>query len=203
MTQFRSSRYRRARARRGARQPGARAEEIRHRRYRHRDQDRPDDSADRPGFRLWRHRQGAGRLYPDDQRAGRRQRPQDQPHPVRRRLQSAEDRRTGAQAGRKRRGAADLPDHRHAAERRRAEIPQRQEGPATARLDRRDALHRSEEFPWTIAFNPNYQSEAHIYAKYILANYPNAKIAILYQNDDLGKDYVKGLKDALGAKAAA
>ena len=56
-------------------------------------------------------------------------------------------------------------------------------------------------FPWTIAFNPNYQSEAHIYAKYILANYPNAKIAILYQNDDLGKDYVKGLKDALGPKA--
>ena len=56
-------------------------------------------------------------------------------------------------------------------------------------------------FPWTIAFNPNYQSEGHIYAKYILANHPNAKIAILYQNDDLGKDYVKGLKDALGAKA--
>jgi branched-chain amino acid transport system substrate-binding protein len=58
-------------------------------------------------------------------------------------------------------------------------------------------------FPWTIAFNPNYQSEAHIYANYILANYPNAKIAILYQNDDLGKDYVKGLKDALGAKASS
>jgi branched-chain amino acid transport system substrate-binding protein len=56
-------------------------------------------------------------------------------------------------------------------------------------------------FPWTIAFNPNYQSEGHIYAKYILANHPNAKIATLYQNDDLGKDYVKGLKDALGAKA--
>src|ERR1700744_2258698 len=57
-------------------------------------------------------------------------------------------------------------------------------------------------FPWTIAFNPNYQAEGHIYAKYILANHPNAKIAILYQNDDLGKDYVKGLKDALGAKAS-
>jgi branched-chain amino acid transport system substrate-binding protein len=56
-------------------------------------------------------------------------------------------------------------------------------------------------FPWTIAFNPNYQAEGHIYAKYILANHPNAKIGILYQNDDLGKDYVKGLKDALGAKA--
>ena len=56
-------------------------------------------------------------------------------------------------------------------------------------------------FPWTIAYNPNYQAEAHIYAKFILANYPNAKIGILYQNDDLGKDYVKGLKDGLGAKA--
>jgi branched-chain amino acid transport system substrate-binding protein len=58
-------------------------------------------------------------------------------------------------------------------------------------------------FPWTIAFNPNYQSEAHIYANFILTNYPNAKIGILYQNDDLGKDYVKGLKDALGTKAAS
>ena len=57
-------------------------------------------------------------------------------------------------------------------------------------------------FPWTIAFNPNYQSEAHIYAKFILANHPNAKIGILFQNDDLGKDYVKGLKDGLGAKAS-
>ena len=57
-------------------------------------------------------------------------------------------------------------------------------------------------FPWTIAFNPNYQSEAHIYAKYILANHPNAKIAILFQNDDLGRDYVKGLEDGLGAKAS-
>jgi branched-chain amino acid transport system substrate-binding protein len=57
-------------------------------------------------------------------------------------------------------------------------------------------------FPWTIAFNPNYQSEAHIYAQFILANHPNAKIGILYQNDDLGKDYVKGLRDRLGAKAS-
>ena len=58
-------------------------------------------------------------------------------------------------------------------------------------------------FPWTIAFNPNYQAEAHIYAKYIQANYPNARIAVLYQNDDLGKDYLKGLKDGLGSKAAS
>ncbi|MGO9360554.1 MAG: ABC transporter substrate-binding protein [Xanthobacteraceae bacterium] len=57
--------------------------------------------------------------------------------------------------------------------------------------------------PWTIGFNPNYQSEAHIYAKYILANHPSAKIGILYQNDDLGRDYVTGLKAGLGAKAAS
>ena len=59
------------------------------------------------------------------------------------------------------------------------------------------------EFPWTMGFQPNYQSEAHIYAKYILKNIPNAKIAVLYQNDDYGKDYLKGLKDGLGAKAAS
>jgi ABC-type branched-subunit amino acid transport system substrate-binding protein len=56
--------------------------------------------------------------------------------------------------------------------------------------------------PWTIAFNPNYQSEGRIYAKYILKNHPNAKIGILYQNDDLGKDYINGLKAGLGDKAA-
>jgi branched-chain amino acid transport system substrate-binding protein len=57
------------------------------------------------------------------------------------------------------------------------------------------------EFPWTMGWQPNYQSESQIYAKYILKNHPNAKIAVLYQNDDYGKDYVKGLKDGLGAKA--
>jgi branched-chain amino acid transport system substrate-binding protein len=58
------------------------------------------------------------------------------------------------------------------------------------------------EFPWTMGWQPNYQSESRIYAKYILKNMPNAKIAVLYQNDDYGKDYLKGLKDGLGAKAA-
>ena len=48
----------------------------------------------------------------------------------------------------------------------------------------------------------NYQSEARIYAKHILQTRPNAKIAVLYQNDDSGKDYLKGLKDGLGATAA-
>ncbi|MBR0932130.1 ABC transporter substrate-binding protein [Bradyrhizobium jicamae] len=57
--------------------------------------------------------------------------------------------------------------------------------------------------PWTIAFNPNYQSEGRIYAKYILANHPNAKIGIFFQNDDLGRDYIAGLKSGLGDKAAS
>ena len=57
--------------------------------------------------------------------------------------------------------------------------------------------------PWTMGWQPNYQSEARIYAKYILKHKPNAKIAILYQNDDYGKDYVKGFKDGLGAKGAS
>ena len=58
-------------------------------------------------------------------------------------------------------------------------------------------------FPWTMGWQPNYQSEARIYAKYVLSMLPNAKIAILYQNDDYGKDYLKGIKDGLGAKAAS
>jgi branched-chain amino acid transport system substrate-binding protein len=61
----------------------------------------------------------------------------------------------------------------------------------------------SKEFPWTMGWQPNYQSETQIYAKYILKEYPNAKIAVMYQNDDYGKDYLKGLKDGLGAKAAS
>jgi len=57
-------------------------------------------------------------------------------------------------------------------------------------------------FPWTMGFNPNYQSEGRIYGQYILKNHPTAKIGILYQNDDLGRDYITGLKEALGGKAA-
>jgi branched-chain amino acid transport system substrate-binding protein len=54
------------------------------------------------------------------------------------------------------------------------------------------------EFPWTMGWQPSYQSEARIYAKYILKQKPDAKIGILYQNDDYGKDYLKGFKDGLG-----
>jgi branched-chain amino acid transport system substrate-binding protein len=53
-------------------------------------------------------------------------------------------------------------------------------------------------FPWTMGWQPNYQTEGKIYAQYILENKPNAKIGILYQNDDYGKDYLKGFEDGLG-----
>ncbi|KJC57577.1 branched-chain amino acid ABC transporter substrate-binding protein [Bradyrhizobium sp. LTSPM299] len=58
-------------------------------------------------------------------------------------------------------------------------------------------------FPWTIGWQPSYQSEAQIYAKWLMKEKPDAKVAILYQNDDFGKDYLKGTKDGFGAKAAS
>jgi branched-chain amino acid transport system substrate-binding protein len=56
-------------------------------------------------------------------------------------------------------------------------------------------------FPWTMGWQPNYQTEARIYAAYILKNHPGKTIAILYQNDDFGKDYVIGLREGLGDQA--
>jgi branched-chain amino acid transport system substrate-binding protein len=58
-----------------------------------------------------------------------------------------------------------------------------------------------EHFPWTMGWQPNYQSEAQIFVSYLLEEKPNAKVGVLYQNDDYGKDYVKGFKDGLGDKA--
>ena len=57
-------------------------------------------------------------------------------------------------------------------------------------------------YPWTMGWQPNYQSEAKAYAAYVLKNHPNAKVGILYQNDDYGKDYLHGFKEGLGAKAS-
>jgi len=57
-------------------------------------------------------------------------------------------------------------------------------------------------YPWTMGFNPNYFVEGRIYGQYILKEHPNAKIGVLYQNDDLGKDYLNGIKAGLGDKAA-
>ncbi|WP_063686822.1 ABC transporter substrate-binding protein [Bradyrhizobium stylosanthis] len=58
------------------------------------------------------------------------------------------------------------------------------------------------QYPWTMGWQPSYASEARIYAKYIMKEKPDAKIGVLYQNDDFGKDYLKGLKEGLGPKAA-
>ena len=60
-----------------------------------------------------------------------------------------------------------------------------------------------QHFPWTIGFNPSYRTEAHIYAKHILATKPDARIGVLYQNDGVGKDYLTGLRDGLGVDRAA
>jgi branched-chain amino acid transport system substrate-binding protein len=57
-------------------------------------------------------------------------------------------------------------------------------------------------FPWTLGFNPNYFVEGRIYGQYILKEHPNAKVGVLYQNDDLGKDYLNGIKAGLGDRAA-
>jgi ABC-type branched-subunit amino acid transport system substrate-binding protein len=59
------------------------------------------------------------------------------------------------------------------------------------------------DFPWTIGFQPSYRVEARIFAKYILKEKPNAKVAVFYQNDDFGKDYVAGLKEIFGDKASS
>jgi branched-chain amino acid transport system substrate-binding protein len=58
------------------------------------------------------------------------------------------------------------------------------------------------QYPWTMGWQPSYASEARIYAKYIMKEKPDGKIGVLYQNDDFGKDYLKGLKDGLGPKVS-
>jgi len=59
-----------------------------------------------------------------------------------------------------------------------------------------------EAFPWTMGWHPDYQSEGRVYARYILEHHPAGKIGVLYQNDDYGKDYLKGLSDGLGARSS-
>ncbi len=65
-----------------------------------------------------------------------------------------------------------------------------------------DKWNDPKKFPWTMGWQPSYRIEARIYGRYILKNFPNAKVAIVYQNDDFGKDYLTGLKEGLGDKAA-
>jgi len=64
-----------------------------------------------------------------------------------------------------------------------------------------DKWNDPKKFPWTMGWQPSYRIEARIYGKYILKNFPNAKIAVVYQNDDFGKDYLTGLREGLGGRA--
>ena len=64
------------------------------------------------------------------------------------------------------------------------------------------AWDQPQEFPWTIGFLPTYTAEAQIFAQYLLENHPRSRIAVLYQEDGMGKEYLKGLKDGLGGKIA-
>src|SRR6476659_7525948 len=64
-----------------------------------------------------------------------------------------------------------------------------------------DKWNDPKHYPWTMGWQPSYRVEARIYARYILKNLPNAKIAVLYQNDDFGKDYLIGLREGLGDRA--
>jgi len=64
-----------------------------------------------------------------------------------------------------------------------------------------DKWNDPKNFPWTMGYQPSYRIEARIYGRYILKELPNAKIALLYQNDDFGKDYLIGLREGLGDKA--
>ncbi len=72
------------------------------------------------------------------------------------------------------------------------------EGAADLRRHRRGQMGRVQEYPWTIGLQPSYRTEAQIYAKYIVKTNPKAKVAILYQNDDFGKDYLNGVRDVFG-----
>ena len=64
-----------------------------------------------------------------------------------------------------------------------------------------DKWNDPKNHPWTMGWQPSYRIEARIYARYILKNLPSTKIAVLYQNDDFGKDYLTGLREGLGANA--
>jgi len=105
--------------------------------------------------------------------------------------------RTGAQLIESDRGAAAVRHAGHRLQHRDPEIRQCQKGGRNCRRHRRHQVERSKAFPWTMGWLPSYQSESRIYAKYLTREKPTAKIAVLYQNDDMGKDYLKGLKDGL------
>ena len=108
------------------------------------------------------------------------------------------------QPGRGGPGAGDLGLARHGDERLGPEVPQRQEGAAALPGDRAPAAGTiPKNFPYTMTLTPIYQAEARIYAAYMLKEVKDPRVAVLYQNDDFGKDFLEGLPRRLGDKAAS
>jgi ABC-type branched-subunit amino acid transport system substrate-binding protein len=81
-----------------------------------------------------------------------------------------------------------------------AALSELQQGPAAVQRLGPAMWDQPQEFPWTMGWQPNYQTEGRIYAQYLLENHPHGKIAVLYQDDAFGNDALKGLKDGLGTK---
>ena len=123
---------------------------------------------------------------------------------LRRRLQPGEHRAADAEARRGGQGLRGRRLARHRAQRGDPAVPQRAEGAAAPERDRRvDLGHATaKQYPWTGGWQPDYEYEGRIYGQAIARNSPNAKIAVLYQNDSYGKDNLRGLKAGLGAKAS-
>jgi branched-chain amino acid transport system substrate-binding protein len=180
---------------------GLRRAPIRRRGQRHRDQDRQYHAVQRAGFGLRRVRPSRGPLLRDDQRSRRVQRrkiafisyddgysPPKTVEQARRLLESDQVLLIFSSLG----TPTNTAIHKYMNQKK---VPQL--FLITGATKWGDPKH----FPWTMGWIPNYQSEARIYAAYILEYHPDGKIGVLYQNDDYGKDYLKGLKDGLGDKA--
>ena len=166
------------------------------RRHRRRDQDRADHALQRPRLRLWRDRPHRDRLFQDDQRAGRRERPQDQSHQPRRRLQSAEDGRAGAPPGRAREGRVPVPDARHrVATWRSGSISTTTRCRSCSSSTGAAIFSDPEHFPWTIGLQSQLPDRsAHLRQAHSGRPSPTARSRVLYQNDGFGKDYLIGLQ---------
>jgi ABC-type branched-subunit amino acid transport system substrate-binding protein len=172
------------------------------RRHGCRDQDWPDLSLQRTGFWLRHDRQSPGRLLQDDQRGGRGQRPQAQ-------LISLDDGYSAPKTVEQTRrlieedgvaftfqsfgGFTNLAVRPYLNANK---VPQLFVAAGADQLD------DPQNFPWTIGFNPATSTEGRVYTKHILATKPGAKIGVLYQNDQLGKTFLAGVRDALGAEHA-
>ncbi len=151
--------------------------------------------------------QGHGRLLQVGEpakgcrRQARRLRPQDRLEVLRRRLQPREHRAADEPAGPAGQGVRDRRHARDRAEHPDPAAPEPAEGPAHPRLDGASYWGlQYKQFPWTSGWQPDYIAEGIAYGRWIAQNAPNAKIAVFFQNDDYGKDYLKGLKIGLAAK---